>query len=110
MPNQRKRIERTLKKRGVNPSTSFIVVKPRVYVPSDDLKTLEIFQFISSFFALIGGVFLGIVTTPNTNHPFFYVHLVIGIILVLVGIGVFYIGVHRQIERWEREKEPLQVS
>lgn len=109
MPRKGKRIDKTLRMKGLDPSMSFIVVKPITYVPSGDLKTLEILQFVSSIFTLIGGVFLGIVTTPNPNHPYFLIHLAVGITLVALGIGVFYLGVHRQIKRWEREKKPMSL-
>lgn len=109
MPKKEKKIDEALRKKGLDPTLSFIVRKRVTYVPCDDLRALEVFQFISSIAMLIGGVFLGVVTMPNPTHPNFEIYITIAVIFIVVGIVIFYLGVHRQIGGWEKEKEAISV-
>jgi hypothetical protein len=109
MTEEERDIDKALRLRGLDPTQSFIVRKQVIYVPCDDLREVEIFQFISSLCLLFGGVLLGVIVIPPQNDTQFRVCLGIGIALVIVGALFFYFGVHRQIGRWEKKKEAISV-
>lgn len=109
MAEEEREIDKTLRKRGLDPTQSFIVGKQVTYVPCDDLREVEAYQFISSLCLLFGGVFLGVLAMPNPSDTQFRVYLGIGITLVIVGATLFYFGVHRQMGRWEKEKRPISM-
>ncbi len=105
MAEEKEEINRALEAKGIDPSESFIVRKKVMYVPSDDLKVVEIFQFIASLLMLVGGVFLGVLLTPSSSLllPF----CIVGLLLICGGIVLFIFGVHNQFKEWEKEKIPV---
>jgi len=100
-------IDTTLRKKGLDPTISYIVRKKVTYVPCDDLQGMEVYQFLSSISMLFGGIFLGVITTTNPINPNFILYSIIGLILIIVGIGLFYFGVHKRLGKWEKEKKKI---
>lgn len=106
---EEKVLDKSLEDKGLNPKEIYIVkARPPTYVPSDDMRLIEIFQFFSSILLLFGGVFLGVVITPN--QPLFAEYSASAIVLILAGIGVFAIGIIKQRRKWDKQKVRSRVS
>jgi len=84
-----------------------IVPQEIVFVSAGKARKIEIFGFISSVILLLAGVFLGVMLIPD--NQFFLHFLLCGIVALISGSIVFIIGVHREVNEWEKKKIPLSL-
>lgn len=102
----KKEAEQFLAKRKI-PTTLFIVPVEIVFVSSAVIKNIEILSIVDSLLLLLGGVFLGVILTPENKN--FIPFLITGVVLVVLSLVVGLRGVYMEIKKWEREKVPLRV-
>lgn len=98
-------VRKFLSKRNI-PIRLSIVPLEIIFVSAGKARKIEIFGFISSVILLLAGVFLGVILTPD-NQLFLH-FLLCGIVTLVCGSIIFIIGVHREINEWEKKKIPLR--
>jgi ABC-type multidrug transport system permease subunit len=80
----KKDAEQFLAKRGI-PEKIYIVPVEIVFVSSAIIKNIEILSIIDSLLLLLGGVFLGVILTPESKN--FVLFLITGIVLVVLSLA-----------------------